>query len=302
MFSAIKLLLPLCLKTVTGVVIICKHYMGQKKWNDAAFIGFILSAFLCLPARAQTENWDTYMAKFGDKPGSVLVNMGLIDIAPDRKYPFLVITGPKTEKCNKRGLPDKEQIDELEEILSATDNFLTGVTAKVLVGTFTYNCERLNYYYVKDTSNIRNAIMRMYNRGYANYSYAINMKYEPQWETYRTFLYPSDETITWMENDKIITKMMQQGDSLSGRRDIHFELTFASTSDRKLFAEFEKTKGYEAVAFPDPDFKSTLSSVVLKKSGYVKIDFIDSLADGLKKDVAKYHGDYKGWQASLPKK
>jgi hypothetical protein len=99
---------------------------------------FVYSA-LIFSASAQNENWDTYMAKFGDKPGSVLVDMALINNAPDTRYPYLVITGPKGHDCNKQGLPGKEEINAMEEVLDATDNFITGITAKILTGTFTFS-------------------------------------------------------------------------------------------------------------------------------------------------------------------
>src|SRR5262249_50197216 len=148
----------------------------------------IVSLFIVFTASAQTEDWDTYMAKYGNKPGSVMVDMGLMAKAPDKRYPYLVITGPRAKRCNEDGMPANDEIQVMEEILSATGNFITGVTSKTLAGTFMYNCERLNYYYVKDTMGVRNAIRRMYDRSYTDYDYAINIKPDEGWTTYRTFL------------------------------------------------------------------------------------------------------------------
>lgn len=161
-------------------------------------VKYIIAALLCLSAATtyaqHEEKWDTYVAMFGDKYGSVLVDMARISSAPDKSLPYLVVTGPRAHKCDKRGIPDKEEIDMLEAILDATGSFLTGATPKALVGTFTSNCERLNYYYVKDTTAVRNAIARMYNRNYKDYSYKISIRPDAEWSTYRTFLYPTDET------------------------------------------------------------------------------------------------------------
>ena len=62
------------------------------------FFKFIVLLYLFIPfyATAQQEQWDTYMAKFAGKPGSIMVDLGLQEKAPDKLYPFLVITGPKT--------------------------------------------------------------------------------------------------------------------------------------------------------------------------------------------------------------
>lgn len=264
------------------------------------FIPFIICFFLVRNVNAQTEQWDTYMAKFGDKPGSVLVNMGYKDAAPDKKYPYLVVTGPQALNCNKQGLPDKEEIDRLEEILDATNNFITGVTAKVLVGTFTYNCERLNYYYVKDTIGIRNAIIRLYKRNFSNYKYAINMKADRDWNTYLTFLYPNEETLNWMDNDKIITKMLEAGDDLTKPRDINFYLYFKTDSGRKFFADFVHVQGYKTDTTSVPGNNNHLKELVVTKFGIVKMETINSMATGLKNELKKYNAFYNGWDAPSP--
>ncbi len=267
------------------------------------YISAIILTFFYSTAIAQNENWDTYMAKFGNKPGSVLVDLALMDNAPDKKYPNLVITGPRAHKCNKDGLPNTDEIDQLEEILDATGSFLTGVTPKVLVGTLTYNCERVNYYYVKDTVGIRNALNRLYTRTYKDYKYAISIKSDPDWTTYRTFLYPDDTMLNWMENDKVITKLIQSGDSLTQPRDIVFHIGFRTEAECDSFATFVSGKGYSTKALQMAlksdnvtDFPWTAN---VSKRALVKMDTINAMAAELKKAAKQYHGTYDGWQAPL---
>jgi Family of unknown function (DUF695)/Regulator of ribonuclease activity B len=256
----------------------------------------ILLSLYQIPANAQNEHWDTYMAKFGNKPASVLVDMGQVTVAPDQKYQNLVITGPRVQNCNKQGLPDKEEINTLEDILDGTGNFLTGVTPKVLVGTVTYNCERLNYYYVKDTVGIRNAIARMYGKSYPNYTYTIRIKHDPEWVSYRTFLYPDEPTLNWMENDKIITKMIQQGDTAHTLRDINFDLFFKTDTDRSAFVVFAKTKGYKVAAMPAPKNANAPFEVVVATLNYIKMDIINPMTEELKAAAKKHHGFFSGWE------
>ncbi len=274
----------------------------MKQTFQAKYIYFLFTivfSILGLTTNAQTEQWDTYMAKFGNKPGSVLVNMGYKEAAPDNKYPFLVITGPKALNCNSQGFPDKEEIDRLEEILDATNNFITGVTAKALVGTLTYNCERLNYYYVKDTTGIRNAIMRLYNRNYKNYNYAINMKADKEWSTYLTFLYPDEKTLIWMDNDKLITKMLNNGDDLTKQRDINFDLYFKTDSGRNTFVGFVVSKGYKTDTSITSASHDYLYELKISKFGPVKMDAINSMTEELKNELKKYNSFYNSWEAPL---
>jgi len=237
------------------------------------------------------------MADYGGKPGSVLVDLGFIETAPDRKYPYLVIAGPRAHNCDKHSLPDKDEIPVLEEILEATTNFIIGVTAKELVGTFTYNCERVNYYYVKDTVDVRNALLRMYNRGYKDYNYVLKMKYDPEWLTYRKTLYPNEETQNWMENNKIITQMLVSGDSLTTQRHINFDLCFRTDTDRSAFMDSIRWKGYKVEKKLTSASNNAPYELILSQYSYVKSDFIDPLTADLKREARKYRGFYLGWEA-----
>ena len=250
-------------------------------------------------ANAQNEDWDTYMAKFGDKPGSVLVDMALMRNAPDSRYPYLVITGPKAHRCDKQGLPEKDEINTLENILDGTSSFLTGVTAKVLTGTFTSNCERLNYYYVKDTPGIRNAVMRMYGRNYDNYSYVLKIRPDREWITYRTFLYPNEDNLNWMENDKIISKMLLAGDSLTKARNINFELWFKTDSARTKFSKFAVGKGYKADKKVESRNKVAPFGIIVTWFGYINTQTMNVMTDELKKEASLLDGFYNSWEAKL---
>ncbi|MBC7553924.1 MAG: DUF695 domain-containing protein [Taibaiella sp.] len=246
---------------------------------------------------AQVENWDAYLSRYGTKPGSVLVDMNLYNTAPDKRYPYLVITGPQANSCDKNGIPDKSEIPVLEEVLDATTVFLSGTTTRVLAGTFTYNCERLNYYYLKDTAGARNAILRMYNRNFKDYKFVINIKHDPQWRNYLTFLYPDDATLNWMENNKKITQLLQAGDGLKDRREITFAACFTSDTARVAFSSYLAGSGYTTLKTPNIKNDKTACCILFSRNTIVNIDTLNSYSAPLKAEIAKHNGIYNGWEA-----
>ena len=259
---------------------------------------FFCSAFFhCM---AQGENWDNYVATFKGRPGSILVNMGLSDQAPDKRYPYLVITGPHSQQCKANGIPDNEEMPALEGILDATGSFLNGVTANVLAGTFTFNCQRLNYYYVRDTAGVHNAISRMYNQSYKGYTYSVKVKHDPEWSTYRTFLYPDEKMRQWMSNSKVIAGMLKAGDSLSQARDLNFTLYFKNDTGRRAFSEYARANSYKVDTFSYADDKYPFG-ITVSKYGYVKVDIINLMEEDLKAEVKRYQAIYSGWDAMLRK-
>ena len=246
------------------------------------------------------EHWDTYLASYDGQPGSVLVDMGLMPTAPDKKYQYLVITGPRAEHCDKRGMPTPDEIDALEEVLDATTNFITGVTAKVLAGTFTHQCDRLNYYYVKDTMGIRNAIGRLYNRTYKGYRYTVIIRPDPEWKTYRTFLYPDDSLQDWMRNNATMSRMTQSGDSLKVSRPINFRFYFTSDSARRSFTGFAQAHGYNIVrSATGGKAPNQMYGVIVAKEGNVRKD-VDKYMAELRKKAKELNGTFEDWDAPLP--
>ena len=239
------------------------------------------------------------MGRYDGKPGSVLVDMSLMQSAPDKKFPYLVITGPHAQDCNKQGIPATADIADLEDILDATTSFITGLTAKVLTGTFTHNCDRLNYYYVKDTTGIRGALGRMYGRSYKAYNYTIKIKHDPEWITYRTFLYPDSAATRWMGYSKMIAGMMAKGDSLVKARDIKFDLYFRTDTDRNAFATFAKGKGYRTDSMLISQSTVAPYEIIVSKNAMVKMETILASEDEMAEIVRKRRGFYYGWSAPL---
>ncbi len=196
-------------------------------------------------------------------------------------------------------MPAADELNTLEEILNATDNFITGVTAKTLAGTFMFNCNRLNYYYVRDTADVRNAIGRMYKRSFNGYKYTVNIKYDPDWITYRTFLYPSEETKNWMDNSKVIAALRASGDSLKQERDIKYLFRFGEDSAREAFQLFAQGKGYKADVARKTETEQKVFDIMLIKRGSVKMQVIDSATTELKKEARLHNGFMVGWDAKL---
>lgn len=261
----------------------------------------LLLCFVCFHCNAQDENWDSYVATFKGRPGSILVNMGLAGQAPDKRYPYLVVTGPHSQQCKANGLPANEEIPALEEILDATSSFLNGVTANVLVGTFTFNCQRLNYYYVRDTVGVYNALNRMYNQSYKGYKYSVKVKPDADWISYRTFLYPDEKMRQWMSNSKVIAGMLKTGDSLSTPRDLNFTLYFKNDTGRRTFSEYARANSYKVDTFSYTDDKYRFG-ITVSKYGYVKVDIINMMEEELKAEIKKYEAMYSGWDAILSKR
>ena len=241
------------------------------------------------------------MAQIANKPSSVMVNLALYSNSPNKLLPYLLITGPKCKRTTANGLPQKDEIAQLEEILNATDAFVTGVTPKILTGTLTYNSERVNYYYVRDTAGLHNAIARLYKRSFPDYSYVCKIRKDADWNEYRDFLYPSEDNFTWIENNGIITQLITQGDSLTKPRDISFVLLFKTEADRNALIDFAHKRDYRIDELNYVKKENNPYRLKISKFENVKADLISQMTIEIKKETKKLNGDYQGWNSAVIK-
>jgi hypothetical protein len=263
-------------------------------------IALVFIVFSC-PAFAQEENWDVYLAEYAKGPGSTLVDMGLRRSAPLRSFPFLVVTGVAFTDCNSEGMPTSEGFTLLYGVSDSVRSVMQQTPSNRLAGTFTYQCERLDYYYVADTAGIREKLVSLYDRRFKDFRSSISIKRDSAWGTYLNFLYPNEETIEYMSNSKVLMKLSEAGDKLTAPRKIDHWLYFASTNGRDCFIAYAKANKYkieltEKTKDPELPYKLHISRI-----DKIDIASISKTTLKLKQQAVKCNGDYDGWETFVVK-
>ena len=127
----------------------------------------LLLLFISLSCFSQSEgNWDVYMASYEKGPGSTVLDMALKSEAPNKKYPFLLKTGVKFKQCAGDGMPGEEELKNLYAISDSAQFIIDDLVEGKMAGTFTYQCERMDYYYVSDTAGLRKKLVAMIRKGF----------------------------------------------------------------------------------------------------------------------------------------
>ena len=108
-----------------------------------------------LNGSAQEGNWEVYLAQYEKGPGSTVVNMDIKTMAPDKTQPFLFSAGVNFTNCNSDGFPMSDEFNNLNKISDSILALINRMVKNTLVGTFTYQCQRRDYFYVPDTTGLR---------------------------------------------------------------------------------------------------------------------------------------------------
>lgn len=249
------------------------------------------------------DDWDNYIAQYDDGPGSVTLNMARKETAPVKTLPFVVVTGLTTTKdCEDDGFPLKKELDRLQNANEAAVTAVRSVTTAELVGTFLCACERLAYIYVRDTAKIREKLINFYKTKYPAYKYYINIKPDNAWEYYLDFLYPNDEVMEFMSNEKVIEQLRQAGDKLDKARAIDYVFYFPDEKGREAFIKAVATQGFKAEKTYVKEGPDKPYQVVLTRVGMVEVSEISQTTLELKKKAEELGGEYDGWNTTLEKK
>ena len=265
------------------------------------YIIVVIGLLLINQLQAQEENWQNYIATFENKPGSVIVNMQLKEVAPIKKLPIVLVVGVTYSNCSEDGFPEKNAFDQLYQIADSIQSWLPLKAAATLVGSFTHNCQRLDYYYITDSSNIRKTLLTKLEKIYPEFPPYLNIKLDASWTYYLDFLYPNEYYEEFIKNQQVVLQLMKSGDSLTKERIVEHWIYFSTEKDRTCFLEQIKSDGF---TIDEKRNRSDLTqSYQLKISRKDSVDpyKITTLTLELRKKAATCKGDYDGWETIVVK-
>ncbi|WP_066632928.1 DUF695 domain-containing protein [Labilibacter marinus] len=250
---------------------------------------------------ANKEYWDVYMAEYEKGTGSVTLNMGLINNVPIKDLPFVLITGVTFNDCNSDGFPSKSEYNNLSQISDDVQALTSTLSKNNLVGTFTYQCERLDYIYLNDTSNIREKLTALYTTKYKGYKYYINIRHDYKWEGYLEFLYPNEEIREDMSNMQIIQQLLASGDDLSKARQVDHWVYFSSSKDRDNYEKSMLNNGFKVEEKKKLDDYDLPYSLQFSRTDFVDPQTINKITRELRTLASKLNGNYDGWETFVIK-
>jgi hypothetical protein len=249
----------------------------------------------------QKENWDVYLAQYEKGPGSVTLNMELINRAPLLELPFILITGVKAKQCDPNGFPIQAEFSTLYKISDSIIAVVNRFTKTEVVGSFSYQCERLEYIYVKDTVYLRSKLETAYKKLFPDYTHYIKLRTDKEWAAYKEFLYPNEETMEYMANQKVISQLVAGGDPLIKPRQVDHWIYFQTKQDRDRFIKYAKKNTFKI------ENENYLKGVKLpyqlriSRTDNVDLVSITKVTLQLKKEATKLMGDYDGWETFIVK-
>lgn len=265
------------------------------------YLLLIVALFSTLKIYAQEDAWNVYLADYDGKVGSTVLNMSIVNRAPVKSLPYLIVTGINPKEIEDSGLPTKDEFVQQYAFSDGLDTFLLKQPTNELVGIFTSNGERLHYIYVADTLGLRNKIMDFYANKYPSYSYYLSIKKDAEWKAYLEFLYPNDYTLEYMDNQFVVDNLIKNADKLDQAREVNFWAYFKTKGDRAKYISYLKANGF-SVEEEDKDKNFDLPYTLrFSKTMAMDITKLTDITFELRKKAKENNGEYDGWETMVVK-
>lgn len=248
------------------------------------------------------EKWDTYMATYEDnKTGSTTLRMDLFDSTPIEQFDNVLVTGLTFETSRDDGFPENETFKLLHKVADELIEVVKKETEFILVGSFMYNNERLEYFYIKEPKNIISVIEKFYTVNYPEYKFYLNVKEDKEWKYYRDFLYPNEETRNYMADQSVLRNLHEAGDKLTKPRRIDHWLYFPNKIKmEECINELIKSNFNIQKAGINKETNLPFELQVWRIDK-IDIDSIYPITSDLRILAKKFGGEYNGWETSVEK-
>jgi len=247
-------------------------------------------------------NWETYISMYENNiPASTTVRMELLEIAPIKRYPIVVETGLTYIPGENDGFPDIQTLEMLHELSSKLENLFRRNGEHLFVGSFMSNGDRFEYYYLTEISDIENQLHSFYKKNYPNQEYEINVVKDVKWTYYKDFLYPNDETLAYISDEKLIKRIEDSGDNTSQSRKINHWLFFKSERKMNKCKTILTKEGFTLESETVNKKNNLPYELKISKQGPIIIDSIFNTTCFLRETTEKYKGRYDGWETSIVK-
>jgi uncharacterized protein (TIGR01619 family) len=259
----------------------------------------LMVLFSSVSLYGQQDNWDVYMAQYEKGPASTVLNLSLKQSAPTKGFPFILIAAVTFKDCNKDGLPVEGQFAALYTISDSIKAIVDRNIKNILAGTFTYQCERSDYYYITDTSNIREALMKVNKKTFNNLSIRIKIKEDKNWDAYLKFLYPNEEILEYMSDSKVVQALAAKGDKLEKARKVDHWIYFDNEQDRDCFSNYATNNKFRIESKTKTDRRVKSYALQISRDDKVSLSDISQITNSLRQNAKKCNGDYDGWETFI---
>jgi uncharacterized protein (TIGR01619 family) len=247
------------------------------------------------------EDWATYLTTvYENRLGSVLVDLGLIAIAPIQYFNKSFTFTTYFNQPNEDGLTSESEYEIINQIEDNLINLLTSNSNTIYSGRIKFDGKMQSYFYSEKLPEVENCLLELQNK-FSDYSFEHTIKDEENWTSYFEILYPSEFEMQIIQNGKVIENLQKYGDLFEKERLVEHWIYFTDSNNREQF--INEIKGTEFEIVEKAETSSDELPFLLRLSRVDKVDYesVNEYTMFLWQKAKEFNGEYDGWETFIVK-
>jgi Family of unknown function (DUF695)./Protein of unknown function (DUF1260). len=244
-----------------------------------------------------SDDWDVYFTHVDDKPASMFLDLGLAQEAPIPGLSVMAYITLDFQDPDENGMSKRS---EYEKLLQIEDVLVAAVTheTSIFVGRCTTGGQRDFFFYMDNARGVEERVEAVM-ASFEEYDWDIGLVEEPDWDTYFEYLYPDDQGMDTIWNNRVRRNLDAEGDDLSATREIDHWIQFPTEADLLAFKTEVEREGFTVTAQEKAADKPYFEALVQRAD--VPED-IDDVTWPLRELAGAHGGGYDGWGCVVVKK
>jgi hypothetical protein len=172
-----------------------------------------------------------------------MVNLWFNEHAPIKGFGQLLWVFIEMQTPGEHGMgldAEAKSSGPLEDALSA--HIQTKLSAHY-VGRIRGNGEWQLFFYAPPATGFKEAV-DAFMKAYPTRKYTLGNKPDESWNTYRTVLYPDEERLAWINDNRVVETLEKEGDPLTEARRVDHWIYFENESARGRFEATARAIGF----------------------------------------------------------
>lgn len=244
-----------------------------------------------------SDRWDFYFHHIGERIASTFVDLGIYAQVPDATRPFLLRVRLHLQLPREDGLFGSEEFEILRRLEDRFSTELKRLAQTAYVGRTTAAGYREFCFYSPQPiarSPIAEAL-----KSFPEYSFDFSSTWDPNWLYYVDVLYPSDEEMQTIKNERVLEALEKHGDSLELPRPVTHWSFFKTHADRQAFLTSTLELGFSIHNLHENGPGDTPFVACLERTDHVDYQAINSVVLELFRLTEDHHGIYDGWETQV---
>ena len=260
--------------------------------------GILLWLFFPLTVFSQSPDWINYVLKKDKTPVVVSVDVQFDQYKPSYKY-LVIVSSEERRHCRKNGFPDPDGIAEADLFSDTIDSVIRNKTPYAKVGMLTVNCLIYDFFYVKDTTGLKQSLRDALHQKFSHKKNKIGIEKDKKWDFYYGKLFPPEFTEDFVYNHDILFQLVANGDNLDKKRDVRHWLYFNKESNRNKFIQQVKKMDYRVDSLAIDKKLRYPYELIIGKNEFVDPRSVNATTKMLNLLARNNRGIYDRWDTEL---